>query len=125
MTDVLIIDDDDVFGQLTLQRVETMAWSVAFHHGPFGSVNAIRAVQPRLVIMDVNMPGLDGTAIWELLRRQGMSRHTKVLLMSSLDQRQLDDLAAQHAMDGALHKSASTAQLSEMIQSLIGRPARA
>ena len=122
MTDVLIVDDDDVFGELTLQRVESLAFSAAFHHGPFGTVNAIRAAQPRLVIMDVNMPGLDGTAIWELLRKQGLSRQTKVLLMSSLDQNQLDDLAARHGMDAALQKSASKAQLFTVIESLIGRP---
>jgi CheY-like chemotaxis protein len=120
MIDILIVDDDENFGQLTLERIETLAWSVAFHKGPFGSVNAIRAAKPLLIIMDVNMPGLDGAAIHDLLLKQGVLRNTKVLLMSSLEERELEAIAKEHNIASSLSKSATRAELAAKISELIG-----
>jgi DNA-binding response OmpR family regulator len=124
MTDILIVDDDATFGELTLQRIEIMGWDVAFHLGPFGTINAIRAAKPRLLIMDVNMPGLEGTSIHGLLRKRGELMETKVLLVSSIDQKELDRLAAENGIDAALHKAASKTQLRTTIELLIGVPRR-
>jgi CheY-like chemotaxis protein len=120
MIDILIVDDDENFGQLTLERIETLAWSVAFHKGPFGTVNAIRAAKPLLIIMDVNMPGLDGAAIYDLLCKQGVLRDTKVLLMSSLEKRELEAIAKEHNIHGSLTKSATRAELAAKIAEMIG-----
>jgi DNA-binding response OmpR family regulator len=120
MTDILIVDDDSTFGQLTLERIETMGYSAVFHQGPFGTMNAIRAASPRLVILDVNMPGLDGPQINQLLRSRQELSQTRILLMSSMDQRELDLLAKEHSIDGALHKSASRVELRATIMQLIG-----
>ena len=81
MTDILIVDDDENFGQLTLERIETLSWSVAFHKGPFGTVNAIRTARPLLIIMDVNMPALDGVSIIEMLVKQRVVGETSEQIM--------------------------------------------
>ena len=119
MTDILIVDDDSTFGQLTLERIETMGYSAVFHQGPFGTMNAVRMARPKLVILDVNMPGLDGPQINSLLRARDGLGTTKVMLMSSIDQRELDTLAKQHGIDAALHKSAGRAELRTMIDRLL------
>jgi CheY-like chemotaxis protein len=107
MIDILIIDDDAVFGELTLERFEGTPWSVEFHKGPFGTVNAIRAARPRLIVLDVNMPGLNGTGISEILRKTTGLAYTRVLLYSSLDRGEVEELARQCGADAALNKSAT------------------
>lgn len=119
MIDVLIIDDDDLFGDLTLERFEGTRFRVKFHLGPFGTMNAIRAQQPKLVIMDVNMPGLDGTRISELMRKTPGLAHTRVLLYSSLDARELAALAETHQTDAVLPKSATREELLAKVESLL------
>jgi len=118
--DVLVIDDDELFGLSLVDRLKNERWSVAFHHGPFGTVNAIRAAQPKLLILDLNMPGLEGTRIHELLKKRNDLSHTKVLLLSSTEAGELTRIANENGFDGALHKSASRAQLVEAILNLIG-----
>jgi DNA-binding NarL/FixJ family response regulator len=118
--DVLVIDDDELFGLSLVDRLKNERWSVAFHHGPFGTVNAIRAAQPKLLILDLNMPGLEGTRIHELLKKRNDLSQTKVLLLSSTEANELTRIANENGFDGALHKSASRAQLVEAIQKLIG-----
>jgi DNA-binding NarL/FixJ family response regulator len=118
--DVLLIDDDELFGLSLVDRLKNERWSIAFHHGPFGTVNAIRAAQPKLLILDLNMPGLEGTRIHELLKKRNDLSQTKVLLLSSTEASELTRIANENGFDGALHKSASRAQLVEAIQALIG-----
>lgn len=118
--DVLLIDDDELFGLALVDRLKNERWSVAFHHGPFGTVNAIRAAQPKLLILDLNMPGLEGTRIHELLKKRNDLSQTKVLLLSGTEASELTRIANENGFDGALHKSASRAQLVEAIQNLIG-----
>jgi DNA-binding NarL/FixJ family response regulator len=118
--DILLIDDDELFGLSLVDRLKNERWSVAFHQGPFGTVNAIRAAQPKLLILDLNMPGLEGTRIHELLKKRNDLSSTKVLLLSSTEAGELTRIANENGFDGALHKSASRAQLVEAIQKLIG-----
>ena len=124
MTDILVIDDDAVYGELTLERLESTRYSAVFHLGPFGSVNVIRQIQPKLVILDINMPGLDGTRIIELIRKTRGLELTRVLFHSSLDQRQLEPLVREHGADAGLHKSASRNAFVDCVEALMRRPPR-
>jgi DNA-binding NarL/FixJ family response regulator len=118
--DILLIDDDELFGLSLLDRLKHERWKVAFHQGPFGTVNAIRAAQPKLLILDLNMPGLEGTRIHDLLRKRNDLNHMKVLLLSSTEAVELARIANENGFDGALHKSASRADLVKAITGLIG-----
>jgi len=120
MTEILVIDDDEIFGQLTVERLEDN-YTVAFHRGPFGTISAIRTHDPRLIIMDVNMPGLDGPSVFDLLRKEDSSQDIKLLLMSSLEQRELEEVAARAGIEDALHKSASRSELLAKIRSMLRR----
>lgn len=106
MPKVLIIDDDEVFGELTRQRLEMAGFDVEFQHGAFGkNLHKMRTGEFDLVILDVNMPGLSGTKLLQLIR-EGRSP-CKVLLCSSMDNTGLHVLAQDSGADAAISKSAS------------------
>jgi CheY-like chemotaxis protein len=121
MTDILVIDDDAVYGELTLQRLEATSHFAVFHLGPFGTVNIIRQLRPKLVILDINMPGLDGTRICDLIRKTRGLEHTQVLFHSSLDRSQLEPLVQAHGADGGLPKSASRNDFLSEVERLMHR----
>jgi CheY-like chemotaxis protein len=119
MTDVLIIDDDEVYGELSQERLEGHGWDVRFHHGPFGTVNAIRSLQPRVIVLDVNMPGLDGTGISDILQKTPGLEEIRVLLHSSMDPRELERLAKLHGAHASLSKSAPASELVQRVRALM------
>lgn len=118
--DILIVDDDAVFGELLLDQLSTTRYDVGFHHGPFGTLNAIRAAKPRLVIMDVNMPGLHGAAIGDLMQKTTGLESTQILLFSSMDIEDLTLLLGVHHAHGALNKSVAKGELLATIARMIG-----
>ena len=125
MRDILVIDDDPVFGQLIMTRLELAGLSCALHLGPFGTMAAIRQVQPRVVILDVTMPGLDGTRISEMISKQRNLSEMKVLLYSSLSPSELEPLVTAHRAHASLNKSASQKQFIACVEDLMRTARRA
>jgi len=112
MTDVLIIDDDEVYGELSQERLEGHGWEVRFHHGPFGTVNAIRSLQPRVIVLDVN-------GISDILHKTPGLEEIRVLLHSSMDPRELERLGKLHGAHGSLSKSAPASELVQKVKALM------
>jgi DNA-binding response OmpR family regulator len=119
MRDILVIDDDPIYGQLVLQRLELTCFSSSLHLGPFGTMSAIRQLQPQLVILDVTMPGLDGTRISEMIRKTRSLSDIRVMFHSSLSQRELDPLVLAHGADAGLHKSATRGEFTALVHELM------
>ncbi|GEM_PF-1722366 len=120
--DVLIVDDDDNFGDLSQERLEDEGWSSVFHHGPFGTMVEILRMQPRLVILDVNMPGLRGVTLIEMIRNESMDRYPHVLLMSSCDSDQLQRHADESGAADFLSKSAGREAFVAKVGQLLDTP---
>ena len=55
----------------------------------YGLLNMIVAQRPALVVLDVNLPGLDGPSLVSLVRGDPEIARTTIVLHSSLDERAL------------------------------------
>jgi CheY-like chemotaxis protein len=69
MANILIVDDDPVYSDMTKQRLERAGHRVTVHVGPFGATAAARKPDIDLVILDVFMPGLSGPDLLTLIRQ--------------------------------------------------------
>ncbi len=119
MIEVLVVDDDDVFGELLIERLEGAGISAEFQHGPFGTVNRIRREQPKVLIVDVNMPAISGREVCELVRKSPGLEHTKILLMSSMDPAALEAVRVDVGADLALPKSVGGATFVTTLRKLL------
>lgn len=121
MSDVLVVDDDEQFGELMVQRLIADGISAELQCGPFGTINRIRRDRPQLVILDINMPAISGQDIVRLLREADGCQGTKLLLMSSMDQEQLDKVKIQVQADAALSKSTNRVEVLNVVKRLLAR----
>jgi DNA-binding response OmpR family regulator len=119
MARIMIIDDDDNFGELTKQRLEGAGFEVIFHRGAFGTLNAVHAHKCDLLVVDVNMPGLRGDHLTRLIRETEGIQDTKVLLCSSMDVEPLQKLAAESGAHGYLSKAAAKRDLISKIRQIL------
>lgn len=119
MSRIIIIDDDEDFGELTRRRLHNAGFEVTFQHGPFGSLNAIRKSACELVILDVLMPALDGPKVVQLIRDHKTLSRMKILLYSSMDPKPLRRLAEQLEVNACLSKSAPKEELVSAVMALL------
>ena len=94
---ILIIDDEDDIREVAALSLETVAgWEVAVaSSGAQGLARAIE-YQPDAILLDVMMPGMDGPTTFRELRKNPVTAHIPVLLLTakvqSSDQRRFADL---------------------------------
>ncbi len=114
---VLIVDDDADFGELTQRRLRSIDADVVFHEGPEGAIERIGEGGFALVLLDINMPGLSGLQILDALKQRGDA--DKVVLFSSMDERALEEIAKTAGVD-YLSKSASKDELLARVAAATG-----
>jgi DNA-binding response OmpR family regulator len=80
---VLLIDDSLVDLRLLIESLtaQDMRISVAFN-GRDG-LNKAELLQPDLIVLDINMPDLDGFTVCRLLRQNPHTKHTPVIFLSA------------------------------------------
>ncbi|MDI3282629.1 response regulator [Polyangium sp. 15x6] len=117
---VLVIDDDAAFGLAAARQLEEAGFAARFHRGPFGCLQAIRDMRCDAVVLDVNMPTLDGPLVLRMIRDAVGMGTTRVLLCSNMEAEPLARLAAISGAHGSLTKRAIDAELVPSIRAMLG-----
>jgi len=121
---VLIVDDDEAFGRSAARLLSRAGLSAAFHRGPFGTVNAVRATGCDVIVLDINMPSLDGAALARMVKNAFDGR-VRVVLCSNMSSEHLSRLAARMELHGGIPKEAFEEERLDVILAELGvRPVR-
>ena len=111
MPRVLVVDDDE----LVLERLQGLVVAAGYEVATAGDANsALAALQARfapIIILDRQMPGMDGLALCRMLREQSWPGYIYILLLTAHDSEE-DILSGLEAgADDYLGKRTSGAQL--------------
>lgn len=80
---VVVVDNDaDTAEFCAIMLRELGNYWVVVETDSMRAVEVIRSVQPHLVLTDVQMPGVDGWALYDLLRLDESTQHIPVLFMT-------------------------------------------
>ena len=104
MNRILIIDDDPAHLNAARGILEAEGYEVFTQSQPFGSTNTVTHLQPDLVLLDVNMPGLSGDRLAEVFRANARTRNVMLVLHSSYDEDHLRTTARRLGLDGYICK---------------------
>jgi len=84
--DVLLVDDDDVFADFVFGALESQSKQLTWMPDGESARAAVcgpeASIRPRVVLLDVEMPGLDGFALLEELARNGVTRESTVIMLT-------------------------------------------
>ncbi|WP_224242333.1 response regulator [Hyalangium gracile] len=86
---VLLVDDEDdirTIGQLSLSRVG--GWQTVLAASGTEAVTKAASEQPDLILLDVQMPGLDGPTTFGKLRAQEATANLPIIFMTAKIQKQ-------------------------------------
>jgi len=99
---ILVVDDDEMHLYTTKELLQDEHCEVITHKSKYGVgvTNLVRELQPDLILLDVNMPGLSGDMLAKLLRW----RNAPFLFYSSNDEDSLRELASRHGAKGYICK---------------------
>lgn len=116
---VLIIDDDAGFGGRAVRCLERDGFSARFHQGPFGSLHAIRETCSDIVLMDIDMPRLDGGLLVKMVRDAYGLGQTRIILTGNRPDTQLAELAATVGAHGYVSKRAPDTDFIHRVRAMV------
>src|SRR5438093_7834030 len=82
---VLIVDDDPINRRLLTKSLETDGHRTSDVDNGFAALTAIGEDQPDVVLLDIEMPGLDGIEVLERIKADAHMRHIPVIMISGID----------------------------------------
>lgn len=115
---VLIIDDSETIRQRVAGALEAAGFAVTMARDGIEGLEQIEKQQPNMVILDVNMPRLNGLDMLE--RIDVKSRNLPVLLLTTEVQPSLIARAKKAGAKGWMVKPVNVEQLLETVRRTIG-----
>ena len=101
---VLVVDDQPLIVRMVARLLRLRGIEVHTHTRSFGLLNRIADLKPSLVLLDVEMPGLDGGELTALVRKDPALSGCRIILHSGLPEHELRSIASSCGADGYLPK---------------------
>jgi DNA-binding response OmpR family regulator len=114
---IVVIDDDAITLKVLSIVLNSEDVEVRVAHDPDLGVQMVKNEDPRLVILDVLMPGKNGLNVLNEIRHNPGTRKTPVLMLTS-DER-FRTMAEELGADGYLTKPFSPVELRQKISDLL------
>lgn len=108
---ILIVDDSEIVLAVTRDALQNAGYEVLTHPRPTGCIALILQTSPDLLLIDVNMPGLNGDTVVKMFGATQPNSQTLVLLHSSLPAHVLQQKAAASGAHGFIQKTESPQEL--------------
>ena len=118
-TTILVVDDEESLTDLVSSALRFAGYEVRTESNGYDALRAIKSNVPDLVVLDVNMPELDGFEVCRRIRRDGLQ--TPVIFLTARDD--IDDLRVgfRQGGDDYLTKPFSLEELGLRIEALLRR----
>ena len=119
MARILVIDDDAIMRRLLTALLEQMGHSVCTAADGEAGLREVGTVRPQLVILDMNMPRLDGYEVARRLKRDANLRQIPILALTG--QIEIEDYQKARAAgcDGFLAKPVDPDRLREKLDLML------
>lgn len=103
---VLIVDDSEMAAELLGAELEPKGFEILYAPGAEEATRLIldKATRPDLVLLDINMPNVDGKQYCRFLKQNHLFRGIKVVLCSGQERAEVEAAAAECGADGFILK---------------------
>jgi DNA-binding response OmpR family regulator len=97
---ILIIQDSPSANAMLKFRLESGGFSVETVETGEEGVEKAKVSQYQLILLDYNLPGMNGSQVCRILKGQDKTRNTPVVFMSAKDEEKLIQITKEAGADG-------------------------
>jgi two-component system cell cycle response regulator len=116
---VLVIDDSRETADSLASMLGLLGYPTQVAYGPRTAINTITRYFPGVIMLDINMPGVDGVEICRYLRRDPRTAHVPIIAMSSETQPEMVARVRAAGADTFLPKPISVEALEQALAALL------
>jgi excisionase family DNA binding protein len=124
---MLVVDDEDTV-RSTVSRMLKLSWpeaEVETAKDGFEAGRKTALFRPDAIVLDINLPGLDGFSVCELIRTDPLTSHTRILAVSGNPDPQYRTRILAAGADAFLPKPFELEELVARLKDLLRKPVEA
>lgn len=84
MTIIAIIEDDQVINQMYRMKFEAAGFEVVSASDGEAGVKVVQRANPDIILLDLQMPNMNGTEALQKIRHQPANANTPVIILTNL-----------------------------------------
>lgn len=120
---ILIVDDNPTNLKLVQVLLEEDGLAVRTAVDAAGAIEAVAESPPRLLLLDLQLPGMDGLALTRLLKGAPATRDIVILAMTAYAMKGDAERARAAGCDGYITKPIDTRSLAGLVRGYLAAPA--
>jgi len=118
---ILVVEDNPLNRELVVDLLEGAGYTVLQADEGVGLLERVRAGQPGLILLDLQLPGEDGVTLARQLKADPATREIPVLAMTAYARVEDQERAMEAGCDGYLRKPLDTRALLQTVARHLGR----
>lgn len=125
---ILVAEDDAGVRELIRTRLTAAGYDTHTAVDGLEAIKRIRYLMPDGVVLDINMPGMDGFGVLEVIRSDVKLRHVRVLVLTARhaaeDVKRALSLGAKDFLTKPFNDGQLTARVARLLRAPIAAPAK-
>ncbi|MEK7288182.1 MAG: response regulator [Elusimicrobiota bacterium] len=117
---ILVVDDDEALLETTILALQQKGYKVLKANNGRDGLNLAILRRPVLVILDINMPELDGWEVLEGIRSSSVTKNTPVIMLTTINVMGQINRSFELGANGYLTKPLDIARLYRKVEELAG-----
>jgi DNA-binding response OmpR family regulator len=115
----LIVDDNSDVLAIVTELVSAAGYRAITASGGREAIEKAKAEMPNLMLLDINMPDIDGWSVLRSLKEEGLTSKIKVMMLTAYTDIGTDIFGLQDVVSGYIRKPFTNAELSEKIKEIV------
>ncbi len=115
---ILVVDDDDQIRKLLREELEPEGYAVREAQNGKEAIEQVRKELPRLIILDIMMPEMNGFEAAGILKTEPMSMDIPIIILSAIEEQ---EIGYHFGADSYLTKPIDTQKLLQEVATLLSR----
>ena len=112
---ILIVDDNEMNLKLVCVVLKMEGYDVRTAADAEQALAVLETWQPRLILMDLQLPGMDGLELTRQLKANPATRHIRILAITAYAMKGDEQKALEAGCDGYISKPIDTRSLPELV----------
>jgi two-component system cell cycle response regulator DivK len=117
---ILVVEDNPVNLELLLDILEIGGYECSAAFEGIQAIEMAKKEHPGLILLDIQLPGMDGIAVLETLRSIPETRSIKAVALTAYAMRGDREMFLEKSFDGYLSKPVAVKELLEAIEGYLG-----
>lgn len=120
MIQILLVEDDKIIAELYRMKLAMSKYRVTIAEHGLDALNIIQVLTPDIILLDLNMPVMDGAKFLEKIRKNSKWSDIPVIILTNISKDEAPKTIWHHGISGYYVKAHHTpAELVQIVEKVI------